>query len=851
MLRLALRGLFARKLRTALTALAVVLGVAFVAGTFVFTDTIDASFKDLFQRASKGVDVSVKARQAVDDDFNELQPFDAPVLDRVRAVDGVAAAEGSVEATATLFDRDGEAIGAQAGPALLFSSRSGRFDPLEYEDGGPPASAGEVVIDLATAERNDFAVGDRVRLASRAPAKVYEISGLATLGDTKSLGGASFADLTLAEAQRVSNREGKLDEVVVAADAGVSPQALKRRVAAVAGPAFQVRTGQEDADQQAADIGEQLGFITTALLVFAGVAVLVGGFLIFNTFSITVAQRSREFALLRTLGASRRQVLGAVLLEAALIGLVASVLGVLAGVVLARGLAALLAGFGLDLPTTETVIAPGTVIAGLVVGMLATIASGVIPARRATQVEPVAAMRETDVAGAGRVGAVRIVASAVIAALGVGAMLLGLFGALGSSSADLSALGLGAMACVFGIALFAPVLVRPLARVIGAPLERLSGLTGRLARENAQRQPQRTAVTAAALMVGLALVVFVAIFAAGIRASVDQVIDEQFSASLVVTSQDGFTPIPAGAADRLRGLQGVDAVSAIRFQSGKVAGVPGTTGTSGLDPATVGKVFRPEFVKGSAATLKDLTGRQALADDGWAKENGFGVGETLRVTTPTGKRVGYVLAGTYDNQVGVLGDMTIANVSMTDDWNVEADALVLVGGAEGTTPPQLERAAQAALAPFPSAEPLTLEGFKDQQAEAVNQILGLIYALLSLSVIVSLLGIVNTLALAIYERTRELGLLRAVGMSRRQVRRMVRGEAVITALIGAALGLLLGTAFAALVSRPLAEDGFRLAIPWGTLVGLAVLAALAGVLASLGPARRASRVDVLRAVTTE
>ena len=445
----------------------------------------------------------------------------------------------------------------------------------------------------------------------------------------------------------------------------------------------------------------------------------------------------------------------------------------------------------------------------------------------------------------------RIVAAAVIAALGVGGMLLGLFGALGSSSADLSVLGLGAMACVFGIALFAPVLVRPLARVIGAPLEKLGGLTGRLARENAQRQPQRTAVTASALMVGLALVVFVAIFAAGIRASVDGVIDEQFSASVVVTSQDGFTPIPAGAADRLRGVQGVDAVSAIRFQSGKVEGVAGNTGTSGLDPATVGQVFRPEFVEGSEATLRRLTERQALVDDGWAKDNGFAVGDTLQMTTPTGKRVAYAIAGTYDNQVGVLGDVTIANLSMGRDWNVESDALVLVGGAEGTTPAQIERLAKAALGPFPSADPLTLEGFKDQQAEAVNQILGLIYALLSLSVIVSLLGIVNTLALSVHERTRELGLLRAVGMSRRQVRRTVRGEAVITALLGAALGLVLGTAFAALVSRPLAEDGFRLAIPWGTLIGLAVLAALAGVLASLGPARRASRVDVLRAVTTE
>jgi putative ABC transport system permease protein len=394
------------------------------------------------------------------------------------------------------------------------------------------------------------------------------------------------------------------------------------------------------------------------------------------------------------------------------------------------------------------------------------------------------------------------------------------------------------------------VLVRPLARLIGAPLERIQGMPGRLARENAERQPQRTAITASALMIGLALVVFTAIFASGLSASIDKVIDEQLSRSaLIVTHDDGFSPVPSGVADQLAETEGVTVVSALRWDQGNVEGVGDSIPATGVDPATVDELFQPEIDQGSPDGLGTLRDDQAYADDNWADDNDIAVGDTFTVTTPAGTKVGYELAGTYDNQAGMLGQFVVTNGSMTKDWDQPDDAFILVGG-EGD-PDTLRAAAERSLADFPVAKAQTIAEFKDESADQVNQLLGLVYALLSLSVIVALLGIVNTLALAVHERTRELGLLRAVGMSKRQVRRMVRAESVITALIGAALGLVLGIVFAIVVSRPLADEGFVLTFPIGTLITLSILAALAGVLAAIPPARRASRVDVLRAVTTE
>src|SRR5829696_6461767 len=482
-LRMSLRGLLARKLRTALTAFAVVIGVAFVSGTFIFTDTINASFTDLFERVSRGVDVDVTPKQVVEGDFGgRTLPLPDGTLAKVQAVDGVEVAQGNLETEVSIFDDKGDRVGGNGPPTVLFTHGDERFDPYTYVDGGPAEEPGQMTMDQATADKGDWEVGDKVLVAGRAEAKPYEVVGIGKIGDQSSLGIGSLT-MPLSEVQEIAQQPGQITAVV--------------------------RTGKEQAEETAGDINESLGFLTTALLIFAGIAVFVGGFLIFNTFAVTVAQRSREFALLRTLGASRSQVLRSVVAETLVIGFVASVLGLLGGLILAPGLRGLLASFGLELPSTGTVIEARTVIVGLAVGMIATLVSGFIPARRATHVQPVEAMREAETPGTRRVSRRRVVTSAVVVALGFAALLLGLFGGLsGGGAAGMT--GLGMVVIIFGVALLAPVLVRPLARLIGRPFDR--SVAGRLARENAERQPQRTAITASALMIGLALVVFTAIF---------------------------------------------------------------------------------------------------------------------------------------------------------------------------------------------------------------------------------------------------------------------------------------------------------------------------------------------------
>src|SRR5919108_4467431 len=719
MMRMAIRGLFARKLRSALTGFAVVIGVAFVAGTFIFTDTINESFDDLFKRVSKGVDVNVTAKQPVEGDFGgRVQPLPKGTLEKVEAAPGVEAAEARFETQVAIFDENRERLGGNGPPSIVFSANEERFDPHTYVEGGPAREPGQVTLDEATADREGFKVGDKILIGGRAPAEEFRISGITNVGDQKSIGIQSLT-MPLSEVQRIAEEPNSITEVVAAADNGTSPEQLKASIARAIGDTAVVRTGEEQADKSASDITDSLGFLTIALLVFAGVAVLVGGFLIFNTFAVTVAQRSREFALLRTLGASRAQVLEAVVLETLVIGFLASVAGILAGLLLAPGLRSLLASFGIELPSTGTVIAPRTVIVGLAVGMISTLVSGLVPARRATHVEPVEAMRDADTPGARPVSHRRVIVSAAIIGLGLALLLAGLFGGAGGSEAA-ALLGLGVIVMMFGVAVLAPVLVRPLARFIGTPLVRFSRLTGRLARENTERQPQRTAITASALMIGLALVVFTTIFAAGLRGSIDKVIDEQLSRSaLIVTHDDGFSPVPSGVAEQLARTEGVTVVSPMRFDQANVKGGGDNVPATGVDPATVTELFQPEFASGNLQTLASLRDDQALASDSWAKSHHFAVGDELQVTTPSGRHIGYEIAGTYENKVGMLGQFVVTNATMTKDWNQPDDAFILVGG-EGSAD-TLAKAAEKALAEYPVAKAQTLAEYKDETADQVNQ----------------------------------------------------------------------------------------------------------------------------------
>jgi putative ABC transport system permease protein len=659
------------------------------------------------------------------------------------------------------------------------------------------------------------------------------------------------AVLTLPEAQEAVGKLGKLDEISIAAEDGVSAQALKRRVAAAMPKTVEVRTGQENADAQSQDIADDLGFLKTALLVFAFIALFVGAFTIFNTFSITVAQRSREFGLLRTLGASRRQVLTSVVLEALLLGLVGSVLGLFAGLGVAAGIGELFKAVGIDLPNTGTVVATRTIVVSLIVGSSITLLAALVPAVRATRVSPMEALQEAAAPPRRRRPLVLGLA-VVLGALGFGLLAYGLFGGIDDSEAAAGLVGLGAVAIFFGVALLSPRLVRPLASVVGKPLERLRGLTGRLARENTTRNPGRTAATAAALMIGLALVTFVTVFAAGLKASFDDAIEKGLTGDLTLQNKDGFSPFPAEAGREVAQVEGVDIASPIRFDESKVQGVSGTQFMTGIDPATLPQVFDIDWQDGSDATLTGLGANGAIVDEGFAEDEGIEVGDTMRVLTPAGRRVTYEVRGLFKDRTDFFGDYAIRNSTIEEDFDTRKDALVLVKLEEGADAGAVSASIDRLLdRRFATVESLNEQELQDSLSSQIDQLVGLLYALLSLAVLVSLFGIVNTLALAIYERTRELGLLRAIGMSRRQVRRVVRYEAVITALIGAVIGAVLGLFFAIVISRPLADEGFVLSFPVVTLVILLILAGLAGVLAAILPARRASRLDVLEALAYE
>jgi putative ABC transport system permease protein len=850
MRRVALRGLRARPVRTILTSLAVVLGVAMISGTYVLTDTINRSFSEVFKQANTGTDVVVAPKKVDKDFFSEPSPLDERLVDRVRAVDGVGTAAGGVQGDVSIRNAKGDRVGGSVN--LVVAHQPGPLDSFSFVSGRAPQAASEVALSAKAFADEGFKLGQSVTIVGHEGAQRFKLVGSAKFGDVDTVAGYPAAIVTLPTAQVLSGKRGEVDTIAIAARDGVTPQRLRTSVAAtLAGAPVEVRTGTQDATQRTADLEDAFGFVRTALLVFGGIALFVGAFVIYNTFTITVAQRTRELALLRTLGASRRQVLRSVVLEAGIIGLVASLLGLLGGLLLAPGLRGLLKLIGADLPATASVIATRTIVVALVVGVVVTVLASLVPALRATRIAPVVALRE-GLTAAPRTSRKRIVFAALLCLAGGGILAYGLFGGTSGSGAA-ALLGGGAVLVFLGVALFSPQLVRPIAWIVGGPLQRVAGVSGRLARENATRNPARTAVTAAALMIGVALVAFVSIFAAGLRGSIDGAVDRAFAGDLTVVHKSGFGTTPPALAAALRGVPGVGAVSTVRFSEAKVAGKRSTTSVSGIDPATLARTYTLKWKDGSDATLSRLGSDGVLADVGFSKS--AKIGDRLRMLTPAGKHVTYTVRGILDegSDFGLLGGgLVVPNARLRADFDAKEDSFVFLRFANGAQPAATRASIDGLLkARFPDAKTQNREQVKEAQAGQINQLLYLIYALLALSIVVALFGIVNTLALSIFERTRELGLLRAIGTSRRQVKRIVRLEAVITSLIGALLGLVLGVLFALAISRPLEAEGFRLTFPLTTLALLVAAAAAVGMLASLWPARRAARLDVLRALAYE
>jgi putative ABC transport system permease protein len=849
---LGLKSLWARKVRALLTIFAVFLGVAFVSGSYVITDTIFAAFDEIFSESLKGTSVVVSAENPVEQESGETPTIRASLLPRVESTSGVRRAAGAIFSLGAFFNSDNEKIGNKFAPKFISSTLPKGLESLTYLDGHIPRRPTEASLDKAAAEDAGLELGDRIKLISQGKLESFRLVGLTQLGDA-SFGGASIAQVTLPVAQRLTNKRGRFDQISVAAADGVSPEALKRRIARRMPAGVRVETGQENADRGSEEIREDLGFLQTFLLVFGFIAVFVGSFLIFNTFSITVAQRVSEFGMLRTLGASRRQILTTVIVEAVAIGLLGALLGIAGGFLIATAINSLFEAFGIDLPTTNLVMESRTVVVALLVGVVVTTFSSLIPALRSTRVPPIAALHSFRPAPTRRRRLVNLVLSILLGAGGLGMVLYGLFGS-GGAGTRAGLIGGGAVVVVFAVSIFSPRLVPPLAAVAGWPLERLRRLTGRLARENAQRNPSRTAVTAAALMIGLALVAFVTVFAAGLKSTVAQVVDENFAGGLVIQNTDGFSPIPNGTAKAAAAVPGVELVSTIRSAEAKLleGEGPGPTTKVNAPSPDIGQTVNIDWEEGGPRVLRNLSNREAIVSSDFADSNGLQLGSRFRLLTQTGARPQFRVVGRFDSKLGVLGSVLLTQRVMARDFRQTQDLNDFVKVEAGADPERVQALLTKGVeVAFPVAEVLNQQELKESREEQINQLVMLVIALLVFAILISLFGIANTLALSIHERTRELGMLRAIGMSRRQVRTMIRYEAVITALIGAILGMVLGLIFAALIAQPLKDEGFTLSYPVGTLILLLVLAALAGVLAAVLPARRASRLDVLESLQYE
>ena len=849
MLRATLKSLVARRVRLVLTAVSIVLGVGFVAGTFVLTDTMNRAFDDLFAQASAGSDVIVRSVSAFTPDqtgpgggqTQERAPVPASLLASVGAVAGVQRAWGEVSGYAQMVDpATGKAIG-RPGPPTLGVNWSGS-GALEVRSGAPPTAPDDVMVDAHSASSYHLTVGERIRVLLTKGPRTFTISGTAGFGSADNLGGATLAIFTTPTAQQVLGRVGAFDQIGVKADGGVSPSELASRIGATLPHGIQAVTATSVADEQAKSLEQSLKFFRTFLLVFGFVALFVGAFIIFNTFTIIVAQRSRELALLRALGASRAQVVRSVILEALITGVIAGAVGVLAGVAIAALLRLLLKVFGVELPSTSLQIEPRTIVVAMIVAVVVTLVASLLPALRASRVSPVEAMREGQVPERHVSRRRRLLIGAGMTLAGIAILFLGLFG---HASNGASLVGGGAVLTFVGVAILLPLVARPLAGAIGRPI-RHRGVQGKLGRENAMRNPRRTASTAAALMVGLGLVAMVAVLSASFVASIDDTLASSLKADFVI-SNSSFVPFSHGVAQAAAGVDGVDVVSPLRFGSFRVEGANAVV--TAVDPSTIDRVASLGLSSGATEALQD---GKIVVLARTAEANGWKVGDTVPAAFATTGAMPLEMGGTFTQNALVNGDYLLSIPTFEKTVGDKLDSQLLLATAPGASLGTVQTALETAVKPFVTVEVQNQAAYRQQQADLVHHILGFVTALLAMAIIIALFGIVNTLGLSIFERRRELGLLRAVGLDRTQVKRMIRWESVIIAVMGALIGIAIGAFFGWSLQRALASQGITiLRFPVVQLALYVVFAGLAGVLAAIWPARRAARLDVLEAIAYE
>jgi putative ABC transport system permease protein len=827
--------------RFALTLIAVVLGVTFVTGSLVLTDTSQKLFEDQFRTATAGVDLTVRDAAAFDSAMGvevERDPLPADLLDRVRAVDGVADAAASAVGQG-LLEVDGEAI-VPAGASLLSSWSPAPFGAFEIREGTAPTADGQVVLDLATARAAGIAVGDEVTVRADAVATL-EVVGLAGFGAEDGLADTTVALVTLPTAQRLLDLGDHVTQVQAVAADGVTPTALQTAVGEALGGEYDLATAQDTVAAGAAAAASKLSMIRVMLLAMAGAALLVGGFLIANTFAIVISQRSRELALLRAAGATSRQLRRSVLGEALVVGAAGSVLGTGLGIVAGYGLRGVARGFGVALPDGGLVVAPRTLLISLGIGVVVTVMSAVGPARKAARVSPVEGMRDSGAVPPSRRRTVLAWVAAGLAVAAVGSSALG---------ADVTVVAAGAVAALVALTLLGPVLAPRLARLVGRPLDAV-GLTGRLARESAARAPRRTAATTTALAIGLTLITFMTILGQSVKATTAGTYEEVVTADLVIESAraEMLGGLSHDVHHAVEDVPEVAVVSRMRYGHWKDAGA--TSALTAVDPATIGEVTNVDMVAGS---LDALAGGGIVLGAEKAAERGVEVGDTITLTfARTGDQDLEVVGLVDDGDAQALATGYLISMdTYAGNFTEDVDASLLVRLKDGVDAEAGELAVAEALEPFPTADVRDLAAAVAARAGAVDQILGMVTVLLLLAVAIALLGITNTLALSIVERTREIGLLRAIGMTRKQVRWMVRWEAALVAVLAGVVGVGLGAGLGAATVRALSgADPVPVAWPVDRLLLVVLVATVGGLVAGLLPARRAARLDVLKAVAAQ
>jgi putative ABC transport system permease protein len=894
MIRVALKGLLGRKLRSALSAMAIVLGVAMISGTYVLTDTINGSFNSLYKDIYKGTDAFVAARSPIKQDQNTLPPsIPESLLAKVRAVKDVRVADGGVQSfPVSIIGKNGKIIANGGAPNLGFSvnPRISQFNTLTLVSGSWPGS-NQVVIDEGAAKKGGYKAGDLIGILGTGPEQKMRLSGIVRFGTSNGILGATLAGFDLQTAQRIFGKVGKLDYIQAAAKPGVSPARLTTELQAALPASVTVKTGQAQAAKQTSDTSAGISIIRDFLLAFAAIALFVGIFVIVNSLSITIAQRTREFATLRTLGASRSQVLGSIVGESLIVGAVASAIGLLLGFGLARFLMWVFGKAGLDLPANAMVILPRTIWVSLIVGIVVTLIASVRPALRATRVPPIAAVREGATLPTSRFHRFRTAGSLILIALGFLSLLDGLFAKGLTTKQILSAVGVGALLIFIGVALVSARFVKPLSRFVSPigsaaivalsvlvwpisvviwEIKSLAGnatefpsvapdkIMNRLALRNAIRGRERTASTAAALMIGLALVTLVSVFATSLTTSFKGAVDSIFTGDYAISAANSFSPIPISAEKAAAKTPGIEAIASVRLGSALVYKKTSQITAVG---GNASQLFTLKWKDGSQQTLDSLGSNGAIVSDSFAKSHHLKVRSPLSVVTPTGQSLSLEVAGIFKPPTGgsPLGDVSISAKRFDSAFQNPLNEFTMIKMRSGQTPANA-KALDKALTKFPNAKAETKQQFVDAFISAINQALTILYVLLAFSVVISFFGIVNTLVLTVFERTREIGMLRAIGTTQRQARRMVRHEAVITALIGGTLGIVLGMVFGALLVERI--KGLSFAVPdrlpyinfvlsGYPLTAFAIAAVIVGIIAAIFPARRAARLNVLEALQYE